>query len=147
MSTITPLRISQLVQRCKDQGPLSQSALTAEELGLMEGLYARVDGVASLATELNVRLMVDAEQSYFQPAIDALVLRLQREHNKARPSIFNTHVRRRARGPPPALPLTLLDPRAEESHQRPRAPCHADRPPTRSFAKTHRDCKLSSPLL
>ena len=38
--------------------------------------------------------MVDAEHSYFQPAIDHAVLRLQRTHNNtgaAPPVIFNTY--------------------------------------------------------
>lgn len=39
----------------------------------------------------NVRLMSDAEQSYLQPAIDAMVLQLQRTYNRTEPVIFNTY--------------------------------------------------------
>ena len=35
--------------------------------------------------------MVDAEHSHFQPAIDALCLRLQQRHNRSEPVILNTY--------------------------------------------------------
>ena len=39
----------------------------------------------------NMRLMVDAEQSYLQPAIDALVIHLQQAYNQQEPIVFNTY--------------------------------------------------------
>ncbi len=54
-------------------------------------MYKRLEKIAALAHEKNVRLMIDAEQTYFQPAIDSMVLRLQRRYNKDRCVVYNTY--------------------------------------------------------
>uniref|UniRef100_A0A673YU31 Proline dehydrogenase n=1 Tax=Salmo trutta TaxID=8032 RepID=A0A673YU31_SALTR len=43
------------------------------------------------AEEHSVRLMVDAEQTYFQPAISTLTVEMQRIYNRGKPVIFNTY--------------------------------------------------------
>ncbi len=39
----------------------------------------------------NTRMLVDAEQSYLQPAIDALAIALQQKYNKDKAIIMNTY--------------------------------------------------------
>jgi len=64
---------------------------SAEDLQQIESLYKNLHTLASFAHEQKVRLMLDAEQSYFQPAIDMLARNLQQEYNKTFPTIFNTY--------------------------------------------------------
>ncbi|KAK5852087.1 hypothetical protein PBY51_023588 [Eleginops maclovinus] len=64
---------------------------TAEEERQMKRMLQRVDVLAKHAIENGVRLMVDAEQTYFQPAISRLTLEMQRKFNREKPIIFNTY--------------------------------------------------------
>ncbi|XP_029940929.1 proline dehydrogenase 1, mitochondrial [Salarias fasciatus] len=67
------------------------SKFTAEEERQMKRMLQRVDVLAKHALENGVRLMVDAEQTYFQPAISRLTLEMQRKFNREKPVIFNTY--------------------------------------------------------
>ncbi|XP_054612433.1 proline dehydrogenase 1, mitochondrial [Dunckerocampus dactyliophorus] len=67
------------------------STFTAEEERQMKRMLQRVDVLANYAMENGVRLMVDAEQTYFQPAISRLTLEMQRKFNREKPIIFNTY--------------------------------------------------------
>lgn len=53
-------------------------------------MIERCETIAALASELKVRLMIDAEQTYFQRAIDNVVYNLQRKYNVDFPTIFTT---------------------------------------------------------
>lgn len=79
-----------IASRCKTRGPFAEATLSQEELALLESMMKRVDGLACAASSMGVRLMIDAEHSYFQPAIDAVVLELMRRHNKQEACIYNT---------------------------------------------------------
>ncbi|KAM9858212.1 proline dehydrogenase 1, mitochondrial [Aulostomus maculatus] len=70
--------------------PLLQEFTTEEERQLKR-ILQRMDILAKHAVDNNVRLMVDAEQTYFQPAISRLTLEMQRIYNKHKPVIFNTY--------------------------------------------------------
>uniref|UniRef100_A0A3Q3DLG1 Proline dehydrogenase n=1 Tax=Hippocampus comes TaxID=109280 RepID=A0A3Q3DLG1_HIPCM len=64
---------------------------TAEEEGQMKRILQRMDTLAQHAVKNGVRLMVDAEQTYMQPAISRLTLEMQKVYNKDKPVIFNTY--------------------------------------------------------
>ncbi|XP_028434149.1 proline dehydrogenase 1, mitochondrial isoform X2 [Perca flavescens] len=64
---------------------------TTEEEKQMKRMLQRMDILVKHAIENGVRLMVDAEQTYFQPAISRLTLEMQRIYNKEKPVIFNTY--------------------------------------------------------
>ncbi|XP_066502731.1 proline dehydrogenase 1, mitochondrial [Hoplias malabaricus] len=67
------------------------SRFTDEEERQMKRMLQRLDVLAKHAVENGVRLMVDAEQTYFQPAISRLTLEMQRIFNTEKPIIFNTY--------------------------------------------------------
>ncbi|XP_071946638.1 proline dehydrogenase 1, mitochondrial-like [Antedon mediterranea] len=66
-------------------------SLPAEEEAQMKSMLHRINKLAKRAEEKNVRLMIDAEQSYFQPAISRLTIEMMRKFNKKKPVIFNTY--------------------------------------------------------
>ncbi|XP_033030524.1 proline dehydrogenase 1, mitochondrial-like [Lacerta agilis] len=67
------------------------SRFTEEEERQMKRMLQRMDVLAKKAVETGVRLMVDAEQTYFQPAISRLTLEMQRKFNRERAAVFNTY--------------------------------------------------------
>lgn len=48
-------------------------------------------GASCGAPQSDVRMMVDAEHSYFQPAINHAAVELQRRYNRKKPIIYNTY--------------------------------------------------------
>ncbi|XP_070821384.1 proline dehydrogenase 1, mitochondrial [Chaetodon trifascialis] len=70
--------------------PLLES-FTTEEEKQMKRMLQRMDVLVKHAIENGVRLMVDAEQTYFQPAISRLTLEMQRIYNREKPVVFNTY--------------------------------------------------------
>nr|CAB3265176.1 probable proline dehydrogenase 2 [Phallusia mammillata] len=64
---------------------------TDEEEAQMKRMLIRVDALAQRALEKNVRLMIDAEQTYFQPAISRIVMEMMRKFNRKKTVIMNTY--------------------------------------------------------
>jgi len=66
-------------------------ALTADEEMQFRNMVHRLHKIFKYAKEQNVRVMVDAEQSYFQPAIHRLAMEMMRTYNTERAIVFNTY--------------------------------------------------------
>ncbi len=74
-----------LVWEQKSQGSLSKSLLSAYERA-----FAWVQALAKLAHEKRVVLMIDAEESWLQPAIDELIESLMATYNQQGPILYMT---------------------------------------------------------
>ncbi|XP_015608747.1 proline dehydrogenase 1, mitochondrial isoform X2 [Cephus cinctus] len=65
--------------------------LTTKEEEMFRNMIRRLNNIVSIADKLNVRIMVDAEQTYFQPAISRLTLEMMRKYNTKKAVVFNTY--------------------------------------------------------
>ncbi|CAG0898934.1 unnamed protein product [Darwinula stevensoni] len=67
------------------------SALSDDEEEMFRNMMRRLHNICQFASERDVRVMIDAEQSYFQPAISRLTIEMMREYNRERAILFNTY--------------------------------------------------------
>jgi len=74
-----------------ETGNVENIGLTREDERQMKRMIARINTIIEHADDRNVRVMVDAEQTYFQTAISRLAVEMQRIFNKDRPLVFNTY--------------------------------------------------------
>jgi proline dehydrogenase len=66
-------------------------ALDASQQANWEIFVNRVEGLFSLAASYQISLMIDAEESWIQPAIDQLVMEGMKKYNKETTVIFQTY--------------------------------------------------------
>lgn len=92
---LDPKDLPKITSKCKEVGPLARATPTDEELELIDNMYERGYQLAREANRVGTRLLIDAEQVRYQPAIDGLVVDLQRKYNDAErydhPIIYNTY--------------------------------------------------------
>jgi proline dehydrogenase len=92
---LKPSDLPKITSKCKEVGPLALATPTEEEIELIEKMYSRSYVLAEQAAKVGTRLLIDAEQVRFQPAIDNLVLDLQQTFNATdvtdKPIIYNTY--------------------------------------------------------
>lgn len=65
-------------------------SLSAQEQQEWDRVVARYDKVCALAKEKDVRLLIDAEESWMQDAADDLVTEMMRKYNTEKAIVFNT---------------------------------------------------------
>jgi len=65
--------------------------LTPEEKQELAELMTRVDSICSESYKNQVSVLFDAEQTYYQPAIDYLAIHFSQKYNKTTPIIYNTY--------------------------------------------------------
>ena len=66
-------------------------SLTKEHVIAMDNLEKRLVIISERAVELDARLLIDAEQTYFQPVIDYYANKMMYRFNKKKAFIFNTY--------------------------------------------------------
>lgn len=65
-------------------------ALKEKDMELWEKVQKRIYGICELAAKHKVRLFIDAEESWIQPAVDQIVDRMSIEFNVKEAIVFNT---------------------------------------------------------
>jgi proline dehydrogenase len=79
---LAPVRI---LEKVSNDQPLDTDE--AHEWALAQG---RVERICAAAAAAGVPVLIDAEDSWYQPAIDALATRMMERHNRERAIVFNT---------------------------------------------------------
>jgi proline dehydrogenase len=92
---LSPRDLPKIIKSCSSAGRLSQACPTDEEIELLDAMFDRGRLLGEEAARTGTRLLIDAEQYRYQPAIDNLVLELQQKFNAAdvagKPIIYNTY--------------------------------------------------------
>lgn len=67
------------------------SQISTKEEEMFRNMLRRLNNIIRVANEADVRIMIDAEQTYFQPAISRICLEMMRRYNKNKFLVFNTY--------------------------------------------------------
>ncbi|CAL8129248.1 unnamed protein product [Orchesella dallaii] len=70
---------------------LMPTPLSEREEEMFKNMMRRLHKIFQRASELEVRVMVDAEQTYFQPAIARITMEMMAKYNKDKAIVFNTY--------------------------------------------------------
>ena len=65
--------------------------LNDDETAEFQRMQSRVNQICELAYRMGISVMIDAEKSWIQNTLDALVLDMMRRYNKDKPIVYNTY--------------------------------------------------------
>ncbi len=82
---VTGIGSTELLEKIQSSQPLS-----SEEEAAYDRLKARVDSLCKKAHDLNVKIFVDAEESWIQGVIDDLTYKAMEKYNLEKPIVYNT---------------------------------------------------------
>ena len=84
--------LNDLLKRFNSLNQNHINSLDEDEEEMLFNLMRRVNRIAAYASQVGgARCMIDAEQTYMQPAINAIAMELMRQYNRREPIIFNTY--------------------------------------------------------
>lgn len=83
---VTGLASAALLEKVQNKTPL-----LAEEQAAFERVRNRIDTICRKAFESNVRLLIDAEETWIQEPIDAMTYEMMAKYNTQRAIVFNTY--------------------------------------------------------
>lgn len=88
LSYVSPKEFVELKKKMRIQPSFDW---TLEDTYKMERMLNRLDRICIKAKEKGVRIFIDAEHTYFQPAIDHLALQMMRKYNASEPVVYTTY--------------------------------------------------------
>lgn len=84
--------INELLKRFNSLNQQHINPLDEDEEEMLFNLMRRVNRIAAYASQVGgARCMIDAEQTYMQPAINMIAMELMRQYNRREAIIFNTY--------------------------------------------------------
>lgn len=84
--------LPELLKRFNSLAQSHINALDEDEEEMLFNLMRRVNRIAAYASQVGgARVMIDAEQTYMQPAINMIAMQLMRQYNRRKSIIFNTY--------------------------------------------------------
>jgi len=69
----------------------AKQALTDDELKRFQRAKSRVAVICKMASDYEVKIMIDAEESWIQTAINEIAIEMMRSYNKLQPIVYNTY--------------------------------------------------------
>ncbi|KAL7753430.1 proline dehydrogenase [Sorochytrium milnesiophthora] len=91
--TVSPAELLTALETDRDGAYLRLIGVSAADVDAFRLTISRMAALCDLAKQKNVKVMVDAEQTYFQPAIDYVAVEMSRRFNTEvrRPIVCNTY--------------------------------------------------------